>query len=179
MQTFLYLPLCRPFSRPPFLPRSGSRSAHPRHAARRGYPSSRWRGSVRHRCARPQPVAIFAFRQASTVRLKILRNRSSPQALANARQARMIRQLLVKRIASKPANGDIDVSLAHQLAVMDDASQQASKHQTDRHLGIDTGPTIVATNSNQRPRRAATTNRERDRHARAHGRQEQAAVAIQ
>ena len=57
----------------------------------------------------------------------------------------MIRQLLVKRIASKPANGDIDVSLAHQLAVMDDASQQASKHQTNRHLRIDTGPTIVAT----------------------------------
>ena len=35
----------------------------------------------------------------------------------------MIRQLLVKPIARKPSNADINLSLAHQLAVMDNASQ--------------------------------------------------------
>jgi hypothetical protein len=38
--------------------------------------------------------------------------------LANACQAGMIRQLLMKRISSKPANGDVDLGVAHQLTVV-------------------------------------------------------------
>jgi hypothetical protein len=57
----------------------------------------------------------------------------------------MIRQFLVKCMAHKLANGDIDVRFPHQLAIVDDASQQARKHQPDRNLRIDTRPTIVAT----------------------------------
>jgi hypothetical protein len=40
----------------------------------------------------------------------------------------MIGQLLVKRIASKPANGEINLSLAHQSAVMNNPAQQAREH---------------------------------------------------
>jgi hypothetical protein len=41
---------------------------------------------------------------------------------------RLIRQVLVKRTASKPANGDIDVGFPHLLAVVNDASQEGRKH---------------------------------------------------
>jgi hypothetical protein len=34
----------------------------------------------------------------------------------------------VKRIAGKPANGEINLSLAHQPAVMNNPGQQARKH---------------------------------------------------
>src|SRR4029077_7905381 len=37
------------------------------------------------------------------------------------------------------------VGFSHQLAVVDNASQQTCKHQPDRKLRIDTGTTIVAT----------------------------------
>jgi hypothetical protein len=37
------------------------------------------------------------------------------------------------------------VGFSHQLAVVDNASQQTCKHQPDRNLRIDTGTTIVAT----------------------------------
>ena len=86
-------------------------------------------------------VAIFALKQDSTVRLKILRNRSA----ANACQARMIRQFLVKRIARKPANGDINMGFPHQPAIVHNPTQQASKHQPDRSFRINAGPTVVAT----------------------------------
>ena len=40
-------------------------------------------------------------------------------------------------VADKPADGDIDGRLAHQLAVVDDADQQPGKHQSHGDLGID------------------------------------------
>ena len=49
----------------------------------------------------------------------------------------------MKRIANKPANGDIDLGLAHQLAIVNDASQQTGEHQPHRYLRIDPGPAIL------------------------------------
>src|SRR5262249_6393024 len=43
----------------------------------------------------------------------------------------------------EPANSDVDVGLAHQLAVMHDTAKQACEHEADCDLGIDAGPTIV------------------------------------
>jgi hypothetical protein len=63
--------------------------------------------------------------------------------LANPRQARMIGQLLVNAITDEPTNSDVDVGLAHQLAVMHDTAKQACEHEADCDLGIDAGPTIV------------------------------------
>ncbi len=57
----------------------------------------------------------------------------------------MIRQFLVKRIARKPANGDINMGFPHQPAIVHNPTQQASKHQPDRGFRINPGPTIVAT----------------------------------
>jgi hypothetical protein len=57
----------------------------------------------------------------------------------------MMRRLLVKAVADKPAHGDVDVCLAHQLAVMRHAAKQSGEHQADRHLGIDTRSTIIET----------------------------------
>src|SRR5579859_1655881 len=62
--------------------------------------------------------------------------------LADARQARMIRQFFVQRIAGKPANGDIDLGLPHKLAVVDNAYKQPGEHQPHRRLGIDSRPAI-------------------------------------
>ncbi len=55
----------------------------------------------------------------------------------------MVRQFLVKAKSGNAADGDVDVGLARQLAVMHDAAKQAREHQTNRHLRIDAGPTIV------------------------------------
>jgi hypothetical protein len=63
--------------------------------------------------------------------------------LANVSQARVMRQFLVKAIPCEPTDGDVDLSLTHQLAVMHDAAQQAGEHQADRHLRIDTGSAVV------------------------------------
>ena len=43
----------------------------------------------------------------------------------------------MKRIASKPTNGDIDLGFTHQLAIVNDADEQTGEHQPDRHLRID------------------------------------------
>src|SRR5262245_63353553 len=63
--------------------------------------------------------------------------------LANPRQARMIGQPLVNAITDEPANSDVDVRLAHQLAVMHDTAKQAREHQADCDLGIDARPTVI------------------------------------
>jgi hypothetical protein len=57
----------------------------------------------------------------------------------------MIWQLLVNAITDEPANSDsdVDVSFAHQLAVMHDTNKQACEHEPDCDLGIDAGPTII------------------------------------
>jgi hypothetical protein len=44
-------------------------------------------------------------------------------ALTDARQTRMIGQLFMKRVTGKPANGDINLGVPHELAVVDDAGK--------------------------------------------------------
>lgn len=55
----------------------------------------------------------------------------------------MVRWLLVQAITSKPANGDADLSLTDQLAIVYDAGQQTREHQANRGLRIDAWPTVV------------------------------------
>src|SRR3954468_17489885 len=57
----------------------------------------------------------------------------------------MIGQHLVKAIADEPADRDIDLRLAHQLAVMHNAEQQARQHQPHGHFRIDARPAILGT----------------------------------
>src|SRR5215469_5520707 len=45
--------------------------------------------------------------------------------------------------SDEPANSDVDVGLAHQLAVMHDTAKQGCEHEADCDLGIDAGPTLV------------------------------------
>src|SRR5262249_48206220 len=47
-------------------------------------------------------------------------------ALAESRQARIMRQLLMEAIAEEPADIDVDLSLTHQLAVVHDAGTWSS-----------------------------------------------------
>ena len=89
------------------------------------------------------PVAILALQTRLNRALEDLAEPIRAPPLANARQARMIGQLLVNAITDEPANSDVDVGLAHQLAVMHDTAKQACEHQADCDLGIDAGPTIV------------------------------------
>ena len=55
----------------------------------------------------------------------------------------MMRQFLMQAIADEPADGDINLGLAHQLAVMDDAGKETSEHQSHRYLGINPRPAVV------------------------------------
>jgi hypothetical protein len=55
----------------------------------------------------------------------------------------MIGQPLMNAITDEPANSDVDVRLAHQLAVMHDTAKQAREHQADCDLGIDARPTVI------------------------------------
>ncbi|MGY4182986.1 hypothetical protein ACVIHH_008277 [Bradyrhizobium sp. USDA 4518] len=48
----------------------------------------------------------------------------------------MVRLLLIQAIAGKPANGDVDLSLTHQLAIMHDANVQTGEHQPHGNFGI-------------------------------------------
>lgn len=77
-------------------------------------------------------VAIFAFDGAFEDPLELL----AAQALGSNYQ-----KISRKRRASKPAKGDIDVSLRHQRAVVDDVSQSLRKHQP----GCTSGPLFLAT----------------------------------
>ena len=40
----------------------------------------------------------------------------------------MMRQFLMQSVADEPPDGDVDLSLAHQFAIMDDADEQIGKH---------------------------------------------------
>jgi hypothetical protein len=66
-------------------------------------------------------------------------------ALADSRQRRVVRQDLVQAVAREPADGDVDLRLAQQPAIVDDAEQEASQHQPQRHLRVDARPTVVGT----------------------------------
>jgi hypothetical protein len=61
-------------------------------------------------------------------------------ALADAGQAGVVRQCLVQAVADEPPDGEVDLRLAQQPAVMHDPEQQARQHQPDRDFGVDPGP---------------------------------------
>ena len=60
--------------------------------------------------------------------------------LADASQARMVRQHVGQAETCKPADCDVDLGLAHQTPVVDDADKEASEHETQRHLGVNARP---------------------------------------
>ena len=60
--------------------------------------------------------------------------------LADAGQARMVRQHVGQTETREPADRDVDLSLAHQAPVVDDADQEAGQHEPQCHLGIDAWP---------------------------------------
>lgn len=70
-------------------------------------------------------VAILAFRHARTVHLKIVRNRSSPSAggFAPGSNGAVAAHAGHNR---QPANGDVDLSLTHQLAIVHDAARRSA-----------------------------------------------------
>jgi hypothetical protein len=58
----------------------------------------------------------------------------------------MVGQRLVQAVDAEPADGEVDLGLAHQPPVVDEAKQEAREHQPQHDLGIDArppGPSIV------------------------------------
>jgi hypothetical protein len=55
----------------------------------------------------------------------------------------VVRQFILKRIPSKPANSDTDLGFAHKFAIVHDAMQETGKHQTHCRFGVDTGPPVI------------------------------------
>jgi hypothetical protein len=49
----------------------------------------------------------------------------------------------MQAVADEPADGDVDLSLAHQLAAVHDANEQSGEHQPNRDLRIDSRPPVV------------------------------------
>jgi hypothetical protein len=88
-------------------------------------------------------LAIFAATHACTVRSKIRRKRSAPQRCRMRVSDEWSGSVLVQTVAREPANGQVDLCLAHQPPVMDDAEQEPGQHQPHRDLGVDAGPAIV------------------------------------
>jgi hypothetical protein len=58
-------------------------------------------------------------------------------------QAGVVGKRLMEGVADEPADSDIDVSFAQQLAVVHDPEQQPGKHQSYGNLGIDSWPAIT------------------------------------
>ena len=48
-------------------------------------------------------------------------------------------------VTRKPANGDVDLRFAHELAIMGNAEKKASQHKPHSGFGIDTGPARAVT----------------------------------
>jgi len=61
----------------------------------------------------------------------------SPPPLSDPRQRGMVWQRLVKAIADKPPDPEVDLCLPHQATIVHDPEQEARKHQPDGDLRID------------------------------------------
>lgn len=75
----------------------------------------------------PLPPGDFAIQAGLDVRLNIIRNLSRAPALACA--SGLNSALAARAITSKPANGDLNLSLTHQLAIVHDPGEQTRSHQ--------------------------------------------------
>ncbi|KKA05555.1 hypothetical protein VP03_32285 [Sinorhizobium meliloti] len=62
-------------------------------------------------------------------------------ALTGTGQRRMVRESFVQTEADKPANSDVNLSLAYQPAVMNNPKKKACKHQPDCNFRINAGST--------------------------------------
>ena len=51
----------------------------------------------------------------------------------------------MQAVADEPANGDVDVSLAHQAPIVDDPDQEAGEHEPDGDLRIDAWASVALT----------------------------------
>ena len=111
------------------------------------------------------------------MRSKILPKPLGAPALPNAGQRGMVGQGFVQAVTGEPADREIDLRLAHQPPVVDDAKQKAREHQAHRRLGIDAGPPVIRLYSSATSR-AATPGRAPDRRGPERDRQEEARVAI-
>ena len=49
----------------------------------------------------------------------------------------------MQAITNERADGDVDLNLMHQRAVVHDAGERTGEHQPYCYLGIDAGPTII------------------------------------
>jgi hypothetical protein len=49
----------------------------------------------------------------------------------------MVRQAVVHAEAGEPPNGEVDLRLSHQPAVVDEPQQEARKHQPNRSFWLD------------------------------------------
>ena len=54
----------------------------------------------------------------------------------------MVRQLLVQAVTGKPADREVDLRLAQQLAVLRDPVEQAGQHQPHGGFGVNPGPAL-------------------------------------
>ena len=127
MQIFLKLPVCRlvfwPLSPPVILVRPATASTC--RAARlsqltsaRISEASTWTIS---------PLAILAVDAGPNGPLEDAPEALRAPALPDARQRRVVRQGLVQAIAAEPADREVDLRLAHQPPVVDDAEQEAGQ----------------------------------------------------
>src|SRR3954470_16786921 len=51
----------------------------------------------------------------------------------------------VQAVAHEPADREVDLRLAHQTPVMDQAEQEADQHQPNARLGVNAWPAVVGT----------------------------------
>lgn len=65
--------------------------------------------------------------------------------LSDTGQRGMIWQGFMKRIADKPADRQIDLSVAHEPPVLDDAKHKPGKHQPHGNFRIHAGSSVVCT----------------------------------
>jgi hypothetical protein len=48
-------------------------------------------------------------------------------------------------VPDEPPEGQVDLALTHQAAIVDDAQQEPREHEADGDFRIDAGPAIVRT----------------------------------
>jgi hypothetical protein len=66
----------------------------------------------------------------------------STPPLANTREAAVVGKLLIKPIPGKPTYRQVDLNLAHEFTVMNDALEKSSQHKPYRSLRVDAGPSV-------------------------------------
>src|SRR3954464_5443337 len=66
-------------------------------------------------------------------------------ALPDAGQRGVVRPCLMQAVAHEPTDGEVDLRLAHQTPVVDQAEQEPGQHQPNRRLRVNPRPAVVGT----------------------------------